>query len=71
MTLSPEVLAKLDTIDQRMTKLKRELHSAKSSCLKELLDKFSEQLKTAQRTFIDNELLSNAINSDKVTGWNN
>ena len=71
MTLSPDVVVKLDGIDERMLQLKRELHSAKSSCLKDLTNKFTEQLKSAQKTFAQTELLSKAIVGNKVTGWNN
>jgi len=58
VTLSPEVLAKLDQIDERMMELKRELHSAKQTCLKDLTLKFTSMLKSAQQTFAENELLS-------------
>ena len=33
ITLSPEVIKKLDTIDEKMMEIKRELHLAKSSCI--------------------------------------
>jgi len=71
ITLSPEVADKLQDIDSRMIDIKRELHQAKMSCLKDLTTKFSESLKSAQKVFTDNELLHKAINGDKVTGWNN
>ena len=47
VTLSPEVAAKLNDIDSRMVEIKRELHLAKSSCLKELTVKLSDKLKAA------------------------
>lgn len=42
VTLSPEVAKKLDMIDERMMDIKRELHQAKSVCLKDLTTKFSD-----------------------------
>lgn len=65
------MITKLDKIDERMMDMKRELHSAKFSCLKDLTNKFAKQLKSAQRTFVETELLSHAVTGDKVTGWNN
>jgi len=54
-----------------MADIQRELHMAKSTCLKELTSKLGEKLKAAQKTFANEELLKKAINADKVTGWNN
>eukprot|EP00354_Favella_ehrenbergii_P009596 CAMPEP_0170455696 /NCGR_PEP_ID=MMETSP0123-20130129/3570_1 /TAXON_ID=182087 /ORGANISM="Favella ehrenbergii, Strain Fehren 1" /LENGTH=76 /DNA_ID=CAMNT_0010718911 /DNA_START=39 /DNA_END=269 /DNA_ORIENTATION=- len=62
---------KLDGIDERMMELKRDLYSAKSTCLKDLTGKFAEQLSLAQKTFVDHELFAKAVAGDKVTGWNN
>ena len=69
--LSPEVAAKLENIEERMMEIKRELHQAKSSCLRDLLQKFNAKVKGAQKTFVDQELLKQAVQGDKVTGWNN
>jgi len=49
--LSAEVAAKLAHIDGRMLDLKRELHSAKSCCVKELTSRFGLQLREAQKKF--------------------
>ena len=45
VTLSPDVLNKLEGIDERMMDFKRKLHSSVATCLKDLTDKFSKQLK--------------------------
>lgn len=51
--------------------IKRELHQAKASCLRDLMQKFNAKVKGAQKTFADQELLKKAVQGDKVTGWNN
>ena len=61
----------MDDFDSRMQEIKNELHQAKSQCVKDLNSKFSEAIKTAQKTFVDNQLIKHAIGGDKVTGWNN
>lgn len=40
--MSPEVTLKLNEIDARMIEIKRDLHQAKSSCLKDMLAKYNE-----------------------------
>lgn len=47
ITLSPEVAEKLVDIDSRMVEIKRELHQAKSSCLRDLTSKLQGKMKTA------------------------
>ena len=47
VTMSPEVTQKLNELDERMIKIKGDLHQAKSVCLKEMMTKYSETLKTA------------------------
>ena len=69
--MSPEVVKKLDEIDEKMMEIKRELHLAKSQCIKDLTRKFESEIKSAKRTFVDEKLLEKAINGEKVTGWNN
>ena len=54
-----------------MNEIQRELRQAKSTCLKDLVNKFGSQLKQAQKTFVDQSILRDAINSEKTTGWNN
>ena len=69
--MSPEVTLKLNEIDARMVEIQRDLHQAKSSCLKDMMTKYNEQLKSAQKAFASEHLLLRAINGEKVTGWNN
>ena len=71
ITLSPEVSARLEDLDSRMVEIKRELHQAKSSCLKDLTGKYSAQISEARRTFSEEALLQKAVSGDKVSGWNN
>lgn len=71
ITMSPEVTQKLNEIDARMIEIKRDLHQAKSVCLKDMITKYNEELKAAQKNFTNDQLLSKAINGEKVTGWNN
>ena len=71
IVLSPEVAEKFEDISSRLMEIKHELHQAKMSCIRDLMNKFTEKLKAAQKVFTDNELLKKAIDGDKVTGWNN
>lgn len=47
ITLSPEVAEKLEDISERMAEIKRDLHHAKSTCLKDLMTKYAQKLKDA------------------------
>ena len=69
--MSPEVAQKLNEIDDRMMEIQRELHQAKAACLKDMMNKYADQLKNAQRAFANDHLLLKAINGEKHTGWNN
>ena len=63
--------AKILEIEKKLFEQMKELQSAKDECVKQIQSSINQQKEQNRFSFAEQEILSNRIQDDKVTGWNN
>ena len=63
--------AKILEIEKKLFEQMKELQSAKDECVKQIQSSIHQQKEQNRFSFAEQEILSNRIQDDKVTGWNN